>query len=161
MFVLVRFIVVRGKVQQVIRKLIEQFKLNQLRFNRPRPTMADQTESDQQMTNNPTETFHDPDTEANHEMSMLVRVTQLGGKPLPVCNFTERQIASKYRQITGVDPVALTLMGPREVLLEFDRKSDVVGSSLKMYGPHVWDGMNVHVNCLVAPKSSLIDMYYE
>ena len=84
-----------------------------------------------------------------------------GGKPLPICNFTERQIASKYRQITGIDPVVLTLMGPREVLLEFEHVADVVGSSLKMYGPHVWDGMNVHINCLVAPKPSLIEMYCE
>ena len=148
-------------MQQVARKLIEQFKLNQLRFNRLRPTMTDQTESDQQMTSGLVETFHDPDLEVNHEMSMLVRVTQLGGKPLLICNFTERQIASKYRQITGIDPVALTLMGPREVLLEFDKKSDVVGSSLKMHGPHMWDGMNVNITCLVAPKPSLIDMYYE
>ena len=57
--------------------------------------------------------------------------------------------------------MALTLMGPHKVLLEFDQKSDVVGSSLKMHGPHVWDGINVNINCLVAPESSLIDMYYE
>ena len=66
-------------MQQVVRKLIEQFKLNQLKFNRLRPKMTDQTESDQQMTGNLLDTFHDPDQEANHEMAMLVHVTQLGG----------------------------------------------------------------------------------
>ena len=76
-------------MQQVVCKLIEQFKLNQLQFNQLRPTMADQTESDQQMTNNPVEVYHDSDRETNHEMLMLVCVTQLGGKPLPICNFTE------------------------------------------------------------------------
>ena len=89
MFDFVSLVLVRGKVQQVVRKLIEQFRLNQLKFNRLRPTMADQTESDQQMTNSPVEVFHDPDLEANHEMSMLICVTQLGGKLLPICNFTE------------------------------------------------------------------------
>ena len=148
-------------MQPVVRKLIEQFRLNQLKFNRLRPTMADQTESEQQMTSANLDVFHDPDQETLHEMAMLVRVTQLGGKSLPICNFTERQIASKYRQITGIDPVALTLMGPQDVLLEFSSKSDVVGSSLKMHGPQMWDGINVNVNCLVAPKPGLIEMFYE
>ena len=60
-------------------------------------------------------------------MAMLLRLMQLGRKPLPVCNYTKRQIASQYKWITGIDFVVLMLMGPHEVLLEFDKETNTSG----------------------------------
>ena len=51
--------------------------------------MTEVTESDQQMAGQSTDTFHNLDIDVYPDMVMLVRVMQLGGKPLPVCNFTE------------------------------------------------------------------------
>ena len=55
----------------------------------------------------------------------------------------------------------LTLMGSRKVLLEFEKGTDIVGSSMKIHGQHVWDGINVDICCLMALKPGLINMYYE
>ena len=87
--------------------------------------MVEGTESTQKLTDN--HIFHDIDL--CQEICLMMRVTQNNGKALPVFSFTERQIAKKYKQFTGLEPIVLTLMGPRDVLLEFDKKADVIGSS--------------------------------
>ena len=90
-----------------------------------------------------------------------MKVTQLNGKALNVFSFTERQIAKKYKQYSGIEPVTLTLMDPCDVLLEFDRKINVISSSMKVHGQQVWDGINVDIGCLMAQKSKLISLYCE
>ena len=87
--------------------------------------MAEGTESNQQLTDN--DIFHNVDL--CQEIYLIMRVTQNNGKTLPVFSFTERQIVEKYKQFTGLEPIALTLMGPCDVLLEFDKKADVISSS--------------------------------
>ena len=121
--------------------------------------MAEGTESSQLMTDLDSDTFHDIDP--CNEISILMKVTQLNGKPLPVFSFTERQIAEKYKQFTGIEPVGLTLMGLRDVLLEFDRKVDVIGSSMKIHGQQSWDGINVDIGCLMAHKLKLLSLFQE
>ena len=57
--------------------------------------------------------------------------------------------------------MALTLMGPCDVLLEFDHKVDVIGSSMKVHEQQMWDGVNVDISCLMATKPKLIGIYCE
>ena len=121
--------------------------------------MAEGTESSQLVTDLDSDTFHDVDP--CNEISMLMKVTQLNGKPLPVFSFTERQIAEKYRQYTGVEPVTLILMGLHDILLEFDRKADVIGLSMKIHGQQSWDGINVDIGCLMACKPRLLSLFWE
>ena len=52
-------------------------------------------------------------------------------------------------------------MGPRDVLLEFDRKVDVIGSSMKIHGQQSWDGINVDIGCLMARKPRLLSLFRE
>ena len=87
--------------------------------------MAEGTESTQQITYN--DIFHDVDL--CQEIYLMMRVMQNNGKALPVFSFMERQITEKYQQFTGLEPIALMLMGPHDVLLEFDKKADVISSS--------------------------------
>ena len=117
--------------------------------------MAEGTESSQLVTDLDSDTFHDIDP--CNEISMLMKVTQLNVKALAVFSFTERQITKKYKQYTGVEPVALTLMGPCDVLLEFDRKADVISSSMKIHGQQSWDG----IGCLMARKPRLLSLFRE
>ena len=91
---------------------------------------AEQTESAQQLTDHDiSEMFHDVDL--CFELSILLNVQQNNGKPLPVFSFTEHQIAEKYKKYTDTEPIALTLLGPKDVILEFDRKDDVITASTK------------------------------
>ena len=145
--------------REVISKLLRQFKLNQLKYSGRLLKMAEGTESSQQCVDLDSETFHDVDP--CHEVLLLMKVTQISRKALPVFSFTKRQIAEKFHTITGIEPVALTLMGPRDVLLEFDRKADVIWSAMKIHGTQNWDGLSVEIGCLLSQKPKLIGMFCE
>ena len=85
--------------------------------------MAEQTESDQHLTDQDVETYHDVDLCS--DLSILMNVRQHDGKALPVLSFTECQIAWNCKKFTGIDLIALTLMGPYNIILEFDKKDDI------------------------------------
>ena len=147
--------------QSVVQKLLQQFKLNQKLYN-PKPmTMAEGAESAQQLTDKDLDPYFDIETETQHEISLLLNIAQPNGKPLPVGEFTERQIAKCYQQVTGVGPCAITLMGPRDALLEFDKRIDVIGSSMLVHGSTEWGGEVVSINCLLAKKPQLIRLFNE
>ena len=120
---------------------------------------AEQTESGQQLTDVEPELYHDVDLCS--ELSILMSVQQHNGKALPVFSFTERQIAEKYKKLTDVEPIALTLMGPRDVILEFDKKDDVITSSTRAHGMRQWDDLGVNIHCIAAPKHHLLEIYSE
>ena len=65
-----------------------------------------------------------------------MNVWQHDGKALPVFSFTEHHIAEKCKKLTGIDPIALTLMGPHDVILEFDKKDDIMVALTQAHGCH-------------------------
>ena len=83
--------------------------------------MADKTESELDVVEQAV--YHDID---ENELSMLFRVSQLSGKTLLIGSFTKRKISQMIHGAMGITPVALTLLGPKEVLLEFKRATSVV-----------------------------------
>ena len=72
--------------------------------------MADKTESELDAVEQAV--YHDVD---DNELSMLLRVSQLSGKSPSIGSFTERKISQMIHGATGVAPMALTLLGPKEV----------------------------------------------
>ena len=119
-------------LRRVASELLRQFRLNQIKYSDKLKMTSEQTESGQQLTDLNLETFHDVDLCS--ELAILMNVQQHDGRALPVFRFTERQIAEKYKRFTDVDPMALTLMGPQDVILEFDKKDDVITSSTRAHG---------------------------
>ena len=160
MFVyLLVLLLVRDEVQhskRVLSELLRQFILNQIRFS-DKFKMAEQTESDQHLTDQDVETFHDVDLCS--DLSILMNVKQHNGKALPVFSFTECQIAEKYKKFTDIDPITLTLMGPHNVILEFDKKDDITVALMQAHGCHQWDEIGVNIHCITAPKMSLLKIY--
>ena len=77
--------------------------------------MADKTESELDAVKQAV--YHDVE---ENELSLLLRVNQLSGKTLPIGSFTERKISQMIHRAMGVAPMALILLGPKEVLLEFE-----------------------------------------
>ena len=97
-------------LRRVASELLRQFRLNQIRYSDKLKMAAEQTESGQQLTDVEPELYHDVDLCS--ELSILMNVQQHNGKALPVFSFTEWQIAEKYKKLTDIEPIALTLMGP-------------------------------------------------
>ena len=145
-------------LKRVTSELLRQFRLNQYRYSEKLKMATEQTESAQQLTDKDiSEMFHDVDLCS--ELSILLNVQQNNGRPLPVFSFTERQIAEKYKKYTNTEPIALTLLGPKDVILEFDKRDDVVTASTKAQGLRQWDDMGVNLHCIAAPKAHLIKIF--
>ena len=77
---------------------------------------------------------------------MLLRVNQLSGKTLPIGSFTERKNSQMIHGATGVAPMALTLLGPKEVLLEFERTASVVEVAMVLHALTDWDNIKIQTH---------------
>ena len=102
------------------------------------------------MTDQDVETFHDVDLCS--DLSILMNVRQHDSKALPVFSFTECHIAEKCKKYTSIEPMALTLMGPHDIILEFDKKDDITIALMRAHGFHQWDEIGVNVHCIAALK---------
>ena len=121
-------------------KLLRQFRFIQIKYRRPDvwTRMADKTESELDAVKQAV--YHDVD---ENELSMLFRVSQLSGKTLPIGSFTERKISQMIHRATGITPVALTLLGPKEVLLEFEKATSVVEVAMVLHALTDWDDLKI------------------
>ena len=118
--------------------------------------MTDRTESEMDAVEQAV--YHDVD---DNELSMLLRVHQNNGRALPIGSFTERKISQVVQGATGVAPTALTLLGPNEVLMEFEKETCVVEVGIKMHAMSEWDDFKVQTHCILAKCDSLINMCNE
>ena len=139
-------------------KLLRQFRYIQIKYRRPDvwELMTDRTESEMDAVEQAV--YHDVD---DNELSMLLRVHQNNGRALPIGSFTERKISQVVQGATGVAPTALTLLGPNEVLMEFEKETCVVEVGIKMHAMSEWDDFKVRTHCILAKRDSLINMYNE
>ena len=53
------------------------------------------------------------------DLYLLLDVEQVTGKPLPIGSWTERKIMEECQRISGVMPVAVTILNDHEALLEY------------------------------------------
>ena len=141
-----------------MKTLLRQFELTQIKYRRPDiwTKMAERTESEIDTIEDAV--YHDVE---NNELSMLLRVKQTSGRVLPAGNFTERAIAQLVQRTTGVHPTSLTLLGPKEVLLDFEKSVSVVDVALVLHNMSDWDRFQVETSCLMAKRDQLISMFQE
>ena len=118
--------------------------------------MAERTESEIDAIKDAV--YHDVE---NNELSMLLRVKQTSSKVVPVGSFTERAVAQLVQRTTGVHPTSLTLLGPKEVLLNFKKSVSIVDVALVLHNISDWDRFKVETSCLMAKRDQLISMFQE
>ena len=138
--------------------MLRQFERIQIKYRRPDVyrLMADKTESELDAVEQAV--YHDVE---DNELSMLLRVHQNSGRSLPIGSFTERKISQVVHGATGIAPTALTLLGPSEVLLEFEKETSVVEVSMVLHAMTNWDDIKVRTHCLMARRESLVNMCHE
>ena len=75
------------------------------------------------------ESYHDIDDckdlvpSPSKSLSVLLKITQPDDKPLPVGVVTERSVYSLIQKATNVEPLGVTLMNDRDVVVDFHPKS--------------------------------------
>ena len=102
--------------------------------------------------------YHDVE---NNELSMLLRVKQTSGRVLPAGSFTERAVAQLVQRTTRVHPTSLTLLGLKEVLLDFEKSVSVVDVALVLHNMSDLDRFQVETSCLMAKRDQLVNMFQE
>ena len=128
-------------------KLLRQFRFIQIKYSRPDiwTAMDDKTESELDVVEQAV--YHDVD---ENELLMLLRVSQRSGKTLPISSFTERKISQVVQGATGIALIALTLLGPKEVLLKFERVTSVVEVAMALHALSDWDDLKIQTRCVMA-----------
>ena len=141
-----------------MKTLLQQFELIQMKYRRPDiwAKMAERTESKIDAIEDTA--YHDME---NNELLMLLRVNQTGGRVLPAGSFTERAVTQLVQRTTGVHPTSLTLLGPKEVLLDFEKSVSVVDIALVLHNMSDWDRFKVETSCLMAKRDQLVNMFQE
>ena len=145
-------------MHRLVKTLLRQFEMTQIKYRRPDiwVKMAKRTESEIAAIEDAV--YHDIE---NNELSMLLRVNQTGCMVLPVGSFTERAVAQLVQRTTGFHPTSLTLLGPKEVLLDFKKSVSVVDVVLVLHNMSEWDRFKVETSCLMAKREQLVNMFQE
>ena len=145
-------------MQHFVKTLLRQFELIQIKYRRPDiwAKMVERTESEIDAIKDAI--YHDME---NNELSMLLKVNQTGGRVLPAGSFTERAVTQLVQRTTGVHPTSLTLLGPKEVLLDFEKSVSVVDVALMLHNMSDWDRFKVETSYLMAKRDQLINMFQE
>ena len=118
--------------------------------------MADKTESEIDTVEQAV--YYDVD---ENELSMPFRVSQLSAKTLLIGSFTERKISQVIHGAMGIAPIALTLLGPKEVLLKFERLASVVEVAMVLHAITDLDDLKIQTHCVMAKCELLIDIFHE
>ena len=59
-------------------------------------------------------------------LTLLLKVVQISGKPLAVGSFTMRVVADKIKKMTGFNPTEVKIMNGQDVVIDFDPEVPVV-----------------------------------
>ena len=78
---------------------------------------------------------------------LLLRVTQLNGKPLPIGGFTGWVISQMLHEVAGVIPKEVVVMNDQEVVMEYEKETPMMevskALSKAIHGLFHWDGQSI------------------
>ena len=90
-------------------------------------------------------------------LTLLLKVIQISGKPLPVGSFTARVVVDKIKKMTGFNPTEVEIMSRQDVI-DFDPEVPVVEGAQKVHGPILWEEMNFEISCLMSTRKSVLSI---
>ena len=93
--------------------------------------------------------------------ALLLRVTQLNGKPLPIGGFTGRAMSQMLHMVAGVIPKEVVVMNDQEVVMELEEETSIMEVSRVIHGLFHWAGQSISVDSLVAKKDLIADIIRE
>ena len=104
------------------------------------------------------EIFHGIDQVCQHNLSLLMKVIQSSGKPLPIGSYTERLVTHMVHRIAGVQPLGVTTMNEWDAIVELREEDLIVEVFQLMHGLASWEGQSLDVICLMSSKRSLLSI---
>ena len=92
------------------------------------------------------EVFHNIETRSDDvepgKLTLLLKITQPGNRPLPVGVIMERSLKSLVKQVTNEEPLAITIMNDVDSVLEFGRGVRMFEVAQLLHNVATWDKYN-------------------
>ena len=72
--------------------------------------------------------------ESSQQFALLLRLTQMNGRPLPEGGFTGQVMSQMLHEIAGVVPKEVLVMNDQEVVMEFKEGTPMIGVPMQCMG---------------------------
>ena len=86
-----------------------------------------------------------PGTTDRVELPILLRILQEDCRPLPIGSFTERSVARKVHDLTGITLERVTMVTPSDAILEFPTGCSVVCVAQALHAMKEWEDFPIYV----------------
>ena len=93
--------------------------------------------------------------------ALLLMVTQLNGKPLPIGGFRGRAMSQMLQAVAEVIPKEVVVMNDQEVVMELEEETSIMEVSRVIHGLFHWGGQSISVDSLVAKKDMIAEIVRE
>ena len=93
--------------------------------------------------------------------ALLLRVTQLNGKPLPIGGFTRRTMSQMLHKVARVIPREVVVMNDQEIVMKLEKETSIMEDSRSIHGLFHWAGQSISVDSLVAKKDLIAKIVRE
>ena len=94
-------------------------------------------------------------------LTILFKMLREDGRPLPVGSFTERSVARRVYNSTGVVVERVTMITPTDALIEFVSGTLVVAIAQELHQIKEWEDISVWVTCLMGDKDYIMQLCRE
>ena len=92
------------------------------------------------------------------ELPILLRILQEDGRPLPIGSFTERSVARKVHNLTGITLERVTMVTPSDAILEFPTGCSVVHIAQALHVMKEWEDFPIYVSCLMGNRRYIMEV---
>ena len=94
-------------------------------------------------------------------LTILFKMLREDGRPLPVGSFTERSVARRVYNSTGVAVERVNMVTPTDALIEFAPGTLVVAIAQVLHQINEWEDIPVWVTCLMGSKNYIMQLCRE
>ena len=94
-------------------------------------------------------------------LTILFKMLREDSRPLPVGSFTERSVARRVYNSTGVAVEQVTMITPTDALIEFAPGMLVVAIAQVLHQINEWEDIPVWVTCLMGSKNYIMQLCRE
>ena len=93
-----------------------------------------------------------------HPLSLLISISDGEGRALPPNFLTVVNLMNFIKERAGVQPLEISVMNDREVLVEFDKETPIAEIAGRLSGVGIWGETQVEVGSFVSNRVSLLHM---
>ena len=93
--------------------------------------------------------------------ALLLRVTQLNGKPLPIGGFTGQAMSQMLHEVAGVISKEVVILNDQEYVMELEEETSIMKVSKAIHGLFHWGGQSISVDTMMAKKDLIADIVTE